>query len=81
MPQHNVPNLGELYCQVQEMDARLRHLEPFVFANPAALTRPLPPAGGKADQQMAAEDASQSNNPGKIIHVPRATLMLVTELV
>ena len=78
-PQHSVPNLGELYCQVQEMDARLRHLELFVYSNPVALTRPPTSGGGKADQHMIVDDASQANNSDKSIHVPGATLMLAIE--
>lgn len=78
MPQHNIPNLGELYCQVQEMDARLRHLELFVFTNPVALSRPPTSARGIADQQVAAEDANQNSNSERSIHVPSATRMLIT---
>ncbi len=34
-----MPNLADLYCQIQEMDSRLRHLEMFVFANPGLVPR------------------------------------------
>jgi len=32
--QPQLPTLADMYCHVQEMDTRLRHLELFVFANP-----------------------------------------------
>lgn len=75
--QHLQPTLGDLYCQVQEMETRLRHLEIFVFANPSIMrTIPVAPTNIMNPQSTHEElnfgmpnDAQATENYDKNIHV------------
>lgn len=75
--QHLQPTLGDLYCQVQEMETRLRHLEIFVFANPNIM-RTMPVSQTTAiNPQVANEEFGFAMHTGhqtadsndKMIHV------------
>lgn len=70
------PSLGELYCQVQDMDARLRHLELYLLSNPAYV-RPVATIGVQPvniiNPSSSAEDVVGTRTPAeqneKTIHV------------
>lgn len=87
--QHLQPSLGDLYCQVQELEIRLRHLEIFVFANPnimrtlpVAPTNIMNPQSSHDDLNFGPTNEGQTseNHHDKNIHVSSMSYLVCHQL-